>query len=126
SRLVSRNKNRRSDVRSVGAAERQNLGGNGLSDGDAIRLVLPFRNPRQVLLEFRVERGLKSWVERDEDVMGRLVCGSRLRSQPRDVRETDHVRTIGSVDVVDRVKDGRMQDGEVASRMNGGRLGAGC
>src|SRR5258708_26605365 len=50
SRLVSRDKRRRSDVRSVGAAQRQNLGGNGLSDADAVRLVLSLRNLRQVLL----------------------------------------------------------------------------
>jgi hypothetical protein len=43
------------DDRSVGAAERYNLRGNGLSDGDAVRLVPPLRNLLQVLLKFSVE-----------------------------------------------------------------------
>src|SRR3984885_11629070 len=125
SRLVSRNKRRQSDSRSVGAAERQNLCGNFLSDGDAVRFVLSFRNLRQVLLKFSVERCLKRRVECDQGVMRRLVCRGWLRSQSRDVRETYQVRTIGSFDIVDRVKDGSMQNGKAASRMNGGRLGAG-
>src|ERR1700687_5149244 len=125
SRLVSRDIRRQSDTRSVGAAERQSLCGNFLSDGDAVCFVLSFRNPRQVLLKFNVERCLKRRVECDQDVMRRLVCRGWLRSQSRDVRETYEARTIGSFDVVDRVKDGSLQDGKTASRMNGGRLGAG-
>src|SRR5579864_4516104 len=125
SRLVSWDIRRQSDSRSIGAAEGQNLCGNFLSDGDAVRFVLSFRNPRQVLLKFSVERCLKRRVECDQDVMSRLVCRGWLRSQSRDVRETYEIRTIGSFDVVDRVKDGSMQNGKAASRMNGGRLGAG-
>src|ERR1700719_425453 len=125
SRLVSRDIRRQSDTRSVGAAERQNLCSNFLSDGDAVRFVLSFWNLRQVLLKFSVERCLKGRVECDQDIMRRLVCRGWLRSQSRDVRETYEVRTIGSFNVVDRVKDGSMQDGKAASRMNGGRLGAG-
>ena len=59
SRLVSWDIRRQSDSRSIGAAERQNLCGNFLSDGDAVRFVLSFRNLRQVLLKFSVERCLK-------------------------------------------------------------------
>src|SRR6202140_2197173 len=125
SRLVFRNIRRQSHSRSVGAGERQNLCGNFLSDGDAVRFVLSFRNLRQILLKFSVERCLKRRVECDQDVMRRLVCRGWLRSQSRYVRETYEVRTIGSFDVVDRVKDGSMQNGKAASRMNGGRLGAG-
>src|SRR6202049_2847119 len=44
SRLVYRNIGGASDIRTVGAAERQNLGGHGLSDGEAVRLVLPTRD----------------------------------------------------------------------------------
>src|ERR1700722_8118740 len=80
SRLVSRIVRRRIHVGSVVAAERENLGGNGLSDGDAVRLVLSLLNLRQVPLKFSVERGLKRRVECDQDVMRRLVCCSWLRS----------------------------------------------
>src|SRR5579864_5780800 len=125
SRLVSRNIRRQSNSRSVSAAEGQNLCGNFLSDGDAVRFVLSFRNLRQVLLKFSVERCLKRRVECDQDVMRRLVCRGWLRRQSRDVREMYEVRTIGSFDVVDRVEDGSMQNGKAASRMNGGGLGAG-
>src|SRR5258705_6532317 len=59
SRLASRDKRRQSDIRSVGVAQRQNLGGDGLPDGDTIRLVLSFRNLGQVLLKFSVERCLE-------------------------------------------------------------------
>src|SRR4029077_17930588 len=124
-RLVSWNIRRESESSSVGAAELQNLCGNFLSDGDAVRFVLSFRNLRQVLLKFSVERCLKRRVKCEQHVMGRLGCRGGLRSQSRDVRETYEVRTIGSFDVVDRVKDGSMQNGKAASRMNGGRLGAG-
>src|ERR1700745_2429753 len=102
-RLVSWNIRRQSESRSVGAAELQNLCGNFLSDGDAVRFVLSFRNLRQVLLKFRVERCLKRRVECDQDVMRRLVCRGWLRRQSRDVREMYEVRTISSFDVVDRV-----------------------
>jgi hypothetical protein len=46
---------RRSDDCSFGAAERYSLRGNGLSDGDAVRLVPPLLNLLQVLLKFSVE-----------------------------------------------------------------------
>ena len=78
SRQASGNKRRRSQVRSVGAAERENLCGNGLSDCNAVRLVLPFRNLGQVLLKFIIEGGLKCWIQRGQDVMRRLVCRSWL------------------------------------------------
>src|SRR4029077_13282916 len=77
-RLVSWNIRRQSESRSVGAAELQNLCGNFLSDGDAVRFVLSFRNLRQVLLKFSVERYLKRRVECDQAGVRPLVCRSWL------------------------------------------------
>src|ERR1700686_3095348 len=96
-----------------------------MPDGDAVRLVLSFWNLRQVLLKFSVERCLKRWVERRQDVMRGLVCRRGLRSLARDVRKADQVRAEGSIDVIDRVKDRSMQNREAASRVNGWRLSAG-
>jgi len=56
--------------------------------------------------------------------MGRLVCRSLGRRSSRDMREANCVRFEGSVDVIDGVEDGRVQYGEVASRVYCGRLGA--
>src|SRR5258705_13619762 len=55
--------------------------------------------------------------------MGGLVCRSWSGRTPRDVWEADKVRAEDSVNVVDCVIDGSMQDGEAASRMNSGRVG---
>src|SRR2546423_6140338 len=86
---------------------------------------MPVRNLRQVVLKLRVEGRMKSWVERDQHIMGGLVCRSWPGSMPRDLWEADKVRTERAIDVVDGVVDSSMQDGEVASRMNSEWLGAG-
>ena len=55
--------------------------------------------------------------------MGGLVGRSFSGSMPRNVWKADKIGNEGLVNVVDGVIDGSLQDGEAASRMNGGRLG---
>src|SRR5207244_201898 len=103
SRLDSRNERRRRDARSVIASQGQDLSRNGLSYRDAISLILPIRNLRQVLLKLGVECRLKSWRERNQQVMGGLLCRSESGSTQRDVWEANQAWLTHAVDRVNCV-----------------------
>src|SRR5579871_1722244 len=124
SRLGCRHKGRKSHSRSIAAAQRQNRGRNGFTNLYSICFILPVRNLLQILLQLRVERRGKRRIDRNQDVMGRLVCRSLGRCSSRDMREAYCIRLESSVDVIDGVEDGGVQYGKVASRVYCGRLGA--
>src|SRR6202051_1322643 len=85
SRLGRWHEGRKSHSRSIAAPQRQNRGRNGFTNLDAIGFVPPARSLLQVLLKLRVERRSKSGVERNEDIVSRLVCRSLDRRSSRDI-----------------------------------------
>src|SRR5216683_509261 len=125
SRLVFRHEGRKDGGRSVVVSQREDCSGNVLTLLDAVGLVPSIRNLCQILLKLRVERRCKSGVERNEYVMGRLVCCCLSGSPSRDMRVANRIRLEVSIDVVNGVEDGSMEHREAASGMYRGRLSAG-
>jgi len=66
------------DVRSILLPKSQNLSRDGFADSYAICFVLTLCDLCQVLLKLLIEVWLKSRIERDQDIMSRLVCRSRF------------------------------------------------
>src|SRR5260370_37014169 len=124
SRLVYfRHEGRKDSGRSIVASQRQNCSGYVLTLLDAVGFVASIRNLCQILLKLRVECRGESGVERDENIMGSLVCCCLSGSPSRGMRVTNRIRLEVSGDVVDGVKDSGMQDGEAASGMDRRGLG---
>src|SRR5260370_883337 len=124
SRLVFRHEGRKDSGRSIVASQRQNCSGYVLTLLDAVGFVASIRNLCQILLKLRVECRGEGGIERDENIMGSLVCCCLSGSPSRGMRVTNRIRLEVSVDVVDGVKDSSMQHGEAASGMDRRRLGA--